>query len=180
MRRNKPRDPRGRHIRVYVDLLNCPAYRALSFTSKALFFDLRSKITATNNGNISATLSDLKHHGWNSSATLSKSLYELRALGFIDVTVQGGLKQGKRRPSLYRFTDLEVFEQPKLGIQPLPDTRDYSRINSVSEAKFLLKTRCAELKELGKKRQQSNKKLPVLRLNHTNSDYERQSLNSDS
>lgn len=161
MKKNKFVDPHGRHIRVYVDLLNSPAYRVLGFSAKALFFDLRSKITRTNNGNISATLSDLKHYGWNSSATLSKSLYELRALGFIDVTVEGGLKQGRRMPSLYRFTDLEVFEQPKLGIQPLRETRDYSQFKSVSEAKFRLKTRCAELKEVGKKKQQSNKKLPV-------------------
>lgn len=92
----KPRDPNGRHTRIYVTLLNSPAWRVLGPSSAKLFMDLRASVTGTNNGNLSAALSDMKHRGWIASATLSKALYELRALGFLAVTREGGLRMGTR------------------------------------------------------------------------------------
>lgn len=154
-------DPLGRHVRVYVDLLNTPAWRALGFSAKALFLDLRASVQSTNNGNISATLTQMKHRGWTAPTTLAKALYELRVLGFIAVTVEGGLRQGSRVPSLYRFTDLDVFEQPKIGVQAIKATHDYRGFESVREAEQALIVGLEKLKAEGRKKQQIKKKSPV-------------------
>ena len=161
MAKPKFQDPQGRHIRVYASLLNSPAYRVIGFAAKALFFDLRERLTGTNNGNIGAALSELRHKGWTSSSTLAKALYELRAMGFIAVTVEGGLKQGRRMPSLYRFTDLEVFDQPKIGVQSTKATHDYLRYEAVRDAEHALSERFAELQGEGKKKQLTKKNPPV-------------------
>lgn len=135
----KFKDPNGKHVRVYATLLNSPAYIVLGYAAKALFIDLRNQLTSTNNGDISATLSDLKHRGWSSSATLAKALSELRTMGFIAVTRMGGLKLGTRICTLYRFTDLEVYQQPKTGVQAVKATHDYALIKSLREAEQVMK-----------------------------------------
>ncbi|MCY0389136.1 hypothetical protein OVY01_18480 [Robbsia sp. Bb-Pol-6] len=163
-------DPQGRHIRVYVKLLHSPAWRVLGFSAKALFTDLRAIVTGTNNGNISAALSDMKHKGWTAPTTLAKALYELRAMGFIAVTVEGGLRQGTRVPSLYRFTDLEVFEQPKVGVLAMKATHDYARFESVREAEQALAEGFEKLQAAGRKKQQSNKKTPVQKMYRSNTE----------
>jgi hypothetical protein len=172
MAKAKYQDPQGRHIRVYATLLNSPGYRVLGFAAKALFFDLRDKLNGTNNGNINATLAEMKHKGWNSSATLAKALYELRAMGFIAVTVEGGLKQRKRTPSLYRFTDLPVLEHPKIGIQAITATNDYLQYQTVRDAERALEEKFSELKAEGKKKQLTKKNLPVQNLNCASSKNE--------
>jgi hypothetical protein len=172
MAKLKPKDPNGPHIRVYYSLLNSPAYRVLSFSAKALFTDIRSKLTRTNNGNLSAALSDMKHKGWSSSATLSRALYELRAMGFISVTRAGGLKMGTRVCTLYRFTDIDVFEQPKEGVLATKATHDYLRFKSVRDAEQALLEGVAQLQEQGKKKQLSKKNSPVQILNHISSESE--------
>lgn len=173
-------DPNGRHIRVYVSLLNTPAWRVLGFSARALFMDLRATVTATNNGNICAALSEMKHRGWTASATLAKALYELRAMGFIAVTIEGGLRQGTRVPSLYRFTDLDVFEQPKVGVQAIKATHEYRRFESVRDAEQALVEGLEKLQEAGKKKQQTKKKLPVQKMNWSSSKSELESRFSSS
>ncbi len=167
----KPKDPGGRHIRVYCSLLDSPAYRVLSFAAKALFTDLRSQVTGTNNGNLSAPLADMKHKGWVSTATLSKALYELRSLGFISITRVGGLRMGTRVCNLYRFTDLEVFDFPKLGIQAIKATHDYKVFDSVRVAEIALRDGVAALMAEGRKKQ-LKKNVPVRNLNRIGSGNE--------
>ena len=133
-RAKPPRDPSGKHVRLYNTMLDSPAYRALGWSSRALLVDLRASLTATNNGNISATLTTLKHRGWKSPATLANALFELQALGFIAKTRGGGVEYGSKVCSLYRFTDRECFEFPKLGILHHKETHDYARFSSLAEA----------------------------------------------
>ena len=173
-------DPNGRHVRVYVSLLNTPAWRVLGFSAKALFLDLRAAVTATTNGAISATLAEMKHRGWTSSATLAKALYELRALGFLAVTVEGGLRQGSRVPSLYRFTDLDVYEHPKTGVQAIQATHDYRRFETVREAERAITEGLKKLQAEGRKKQQTKKKLPVQKLNPSSSETEPERIFSSS
>lgn len=161
MAKPKFQDPNGRHIRVYCSLLNTPAYRVLGFAAKALFVDMRAMATGTNNGNLSAALSDMKHRGWASSSTLARALYELRAMGFIAVTRGGGLKLGTRVCNLYRFTDLDVFDHPKVGVQAIKATHDYLKFESLHAAERALADGVAELLADGKKKQVAKKKLPV-------------------
>lgn len=171
MARYKPIDPKGRHIRVYVSLVHSPAYRCLGWAARALFFEMRSAVNGSNNGNISAALADLRHVGWKSSQTLARALYELRALGFIAVTREGGLRQGSRMPALYRFTDLEVFDQPKISVQACKPTEDYARFTTLAEARAALRDGVARLQEKGR-RKQFPKKLPVPKRNRIASETE--------
>ncbi len=172
MAKPKYKDPNGRHIRVYCSLLNAPAFRVLGSAAKALFLDLRSQVNGTNNGDLSATLTELKHRGWRHPATLSNALYELRVMGFIAVTRMGGLKLGSRVCTLYRFTDLEVFEQPKTSVQQMRATHDYLAFKSVAEAERALTKGVKELKAEGRKKQAPTGKAPVQNLNRASSKNE--------
>ena len=111
MAKQRFRDPRGPHLRVYHELMHSPAYRVLSRSARALFFDMRVKLNGSNNGNIEATLKTLRHAGWSSGHTIASALYELQAVGFIVRTRSGSYAIGKGQCALYAFTDLDVFEQ---------------------------------------------------------------------
>jgi hypothetical protein len=132
-------DPNGGHVRMYWTLLDSPAYLALSWTARALYVDLRRKLIGTNNGNIEATLSILKHRGWKSSATLHYALKELLSVGLMAQTRQGGIAYLSKQCSLYRFTDCEVFEHPKQGFPAAKATYDYRAFDKLSVAKALVR-----------------------------------------
>lgn len=144
-----------RHCRIRHEVTDSPAFRVLSYSARALYLDLRARVQSTNNGNINATLSEMKHRGWTSSATLSKALRELEVMGFIAKTRDGGIGANAKLCCLYRFTDLDVHEWPKLGIGPIKATYDYRKFESVKAAEaemarhrarveFLQQTRRAE------------------------------------
>ncbi|MFZ1363974.1 MAG: hypothetical protein WAS90_03635 [Brachymonas denitrificans] len=111
------------------------AWRALGYTSQALYVVLRRRLTATNNGNINAELGGLKHYGWNAPATLSKNLRELQAVGLIAKTRQGGIARSEKVCNLFRFTDEPVFEQPKLNIPACKATNEWQQFKTLKEAK---------------------------------------------
>lgn len=139
MRKNIPKDPLGGHVRLYWTLLDTAAYLALGWSSRALYVDLRRKLNGHNNGNIEATLSTLKHRGWRSSATLNKALKELIAVGLIAQTRQGGIASMSKICSLYRFTDVDVFEFPKHGIDKIKATNDYRSFTSLAQARAVIR-----------------------------------------
>lgn len=123
------------HIRVTLSLLDSPAFIALDWSARALFLDLRHRMRGTNNGNISAALSELRHRGWNSSATLVKALRQLEAVGLLRKTRQTiGVVRGSKVCNLYRFTDIEVYERAKLGIPAMKATDDYKTFKTLGEA----------------------------------------------
>ncbi|MCE1175811.1 MAG: hypothetical protein LWW76_01675 [Burkholderiales bacterium] len=172
MAKNKQwQDPNGKHLRLYHSLLNSPAFVALKPSSKVLFFRMRMDLGATNNGDISATLSTLKHHGIKSAATLASALNELQTLGFISKTFQGGLSMGKRNCCLYRFTDIDCFEFPKKGIKAIKATSDYLGIKSIKEAQAMLKSKAAPIQKI---------KSPIQKSNRTDSKIEAYGQNTDS
>lgn len=143
------------HVRIRHDLLNSPAYRVLPAKAVKLYNDLRAKLNSSNNGNIEATLKDLKHRGWKSSSTLFAALRELEHMGFIAKTRQGGIAAMSKVCNLYRFTDLDVYEHPKQGIQPIRATLDWLRLDSVRAAE-------AHLRELPKPSKKSKVRNPKL------------------
>lgn len=67
-----PADPRGGHIRLYWELVDSVAWRALTWAERGLYLAMRRKLLGTNNGNIEATLGTLRHAGITSSASLAK------------------------------------------------------------------------------------------------------------
>ncbi len=139
MNKNKHEMGRGGHIRLYWDLLDSLAWRALSWVEKGLYIAMRRKLRQTNNGNIEATLATLKHYGITSPATLSKGLKSLQAVGLIAKTRQGGIAYGSKVCSLYRFTDEQTFEHPKLGVKACKVTNDWQKFKTLGEARAAIK-----------------------------------------
>ena len=133
------------HCRVRHEVLNSPAWRVLGFPAKALYMDLRARLNSTNNGNINAVFSELKHRGWSSSATLSRALKQLERMGFIAKTRQGGIAALSKVCTLYRFTDLPVLEHPKQGVPEIKETHDYRKFESVREAQKAIEGKLSEV-----------------------------------
>jgi hypothetical protein len=127
------------HVRVRLDVLNSPAWRVLSFTARALYMDMRASLRSTNNGDINAALGTLTHKGWSSRTTILKAIGELIALGFVAKTRQGVGGPTSGSCSLYRFTDVPAFEQPKIGIEACKATFDFLAFKSLEDAQQALR-----------------------------------------
>ena len=139
MARKSPADPRGGHVRLYWSILDSPAWRVLTHADVRVYLALRRKLGRTNNGDINATLAELKHAGISSSSTLAAALHRLESLGFIEKTRQGGIANGGKLCSLYRFTDEPTFEIKKIGVAAGPATNDWQRFPSMQEARAALR-----------------------------------------
>jgi len=162
MAKQKYRDPRGPHLRVYHELMFAPAYRVLSRSAKALFFDMRAKLNGSNNGNIEATLNKLKHVGWTSGHTIATALYELLALGFIVRTRSGSYAIGKGQCALYGFTDIEILEQ-KGKCDSAPAAFNHRAYESVGHAQQALKEGVERLRAFSKKLDEERKNLALVK-----------------
>lgn len=130
-----PKDPRGGHIRLYWAIADSLAWRALSHADVRVYLALRRKLKATNNGDINATLTEMRHAGISSSSTLSMALHRLEALGFIAKTRQGGIAHGGKLCSLYRFTDEPTFDIAKAGVHAGPATNEWQRFQTLDDAR---------------------------------------------
>lgn len=134
-RSNPPKDPRGGHVRLYWLILDSPAWRALTHADVRVYLALRRKLGRTNNGDINATLAEMKHAGISSSSTLSAALHRLEALGFIEKTRQGGIANGGKLCSLYRFTDEPTLAIAKAGVRAGAATNEWARFKKIAEAR---------------------------------------------
>lgn len=132
---SKKSDPRGGHTRIYWDIQDSAAWRALAFSSQSLYLAMRQKIGSRNNGNIEATINTMRANGFASKATLSKALRELLAVGLIAKTRQGGIARSTKECSLYRFTDVPAHEFPKQGVAPQLATNEWRKFKTLAEAK---------------------------------------------
>jgi hypothetical protein len=128
-------DPRGGHVRIYWEILDSHAWHALSWADIGLYVALRRKLKGTNNGNIEATLGSLRHFGITSSASLSKGLRALQAVGLLAKTRQGGVASGGKLCCLYRFTDVPVLDHPKQGVKATRATDEWKRFRTHAEAR---------------------------------------------
>jgi len=136
MKRNAiPKDPRGGHVRLYWAILDSPAWRVLTHADVRVYLALRRKLGKTNNGDINATLAEMRHAGIGSSSTLSSALRRLEALGFIEKTRQGGICFGGKLCSLYRFTDEPTFEIAKAKVKSGPATDEWRKLSNMVEAR---------------------------------------------
>ena len=134
-----PKDPMGGHVRLYWSMLDSHAWRALSHADVRVFLAMRRKLKRSNNGDINATLSEMRHAGISSSSTLSAALHRLEALGFIEKTRQGGIAAGGKRCSLYRFTDQVTFDIPKVGVIATQATNEWGRFQTIAAAREAVK-----------------------------------------
>lgn len=116
-------EPRYQVPRELADSL---AFRSLPNASKVLWHDLMMSYRGRNNGNINATMHDLKWYGWRAPATLAKSLAYLIAHGFLAETRKGGGNScSLQQCCLYRFTHLATNANDRIGIKAGSATHDY-------------------------------------------------------
>lgn len=142
-----PKDPRGGHVRLYWAILDSPAWRVLTHADVRVYLALRRKLGKTNNGDINATLAEMRHAGISSSSTLSSALRRLEALGFIVKTRQGGIAFGGKLCSLYRFTDEPTFDIPKAGVRSGVATNEWGKFNNMAEARAAVRLLTAHKKK---------------------------------
>lgn len=142
-------DPRGHHIRIYSDLYDSPAFRALSPHDVLTYLALLRDLKGTNNGDLSLPRTKAKDRGVSHHVTLARSLRALAAVGLIALTRKGGCaKGGKKLVNLYRVTDREVFAMPNKFVEAYPATNDWKKIKSVEEAHALIAKAEAEIKRV--------------------------------
>jgi hypothetical protein len=139
-------EPRYQVPRELADSL---AFRSLPATAKLLWHDLMMQFRGKNNGNINATLSQLKYYNWRSTSTLSRALAYLIAHGFLHETRNGGGNNcSLQQCCLYRFTHLPVNANDKLGIKGGAPTYDYRKYDP---KKLPEKITLTHLKQLSRK-----------------------------
>jgi hypothetical protein len=148
------------HVRITLTLLNSPAFVALDYSAKALFLDMRSRLRGSNNGNLNAAYSELRHRGWKSETTLAKGLRPLEAVGLIRKTRETiGVERGSKVCNLYRFTDVDVYAFPKLEIEAMRSTHDYKQFTSLGHARAVVAAASGPKKKLGPRKKTSMQKL---------------------
>lgn len=81
-----------------------PDYIALSYSAKALLFELAYQYRGKNNGDLTAAWAPMKARGWKSKATLSGALEELLDAGLVSCTRQGRFVNPGGVCSLYALT----------------------------------------------------------------------------
>jgi hypothetical protein len=124
---------------IPLEILKSPAYIALGFSARSLYVELRMRMNGHNNGNINAALSELRHRGFNSPATLAKCLRQLEATKLISKTRETiGVVNGSTICNLYCLTDIDVLEIPKLNISASKATHLYREIKTLREARQLV------------------------------------------
>ena len=139
-------EPRYQVPRELADSL---AYRSLPDKAKLLWHYLMMQYRGNNNGNISATLSQLEYYNLRSSSTLAKALAYLIAHGFLRETRNGGGNNcSLQQCCLYRFTHLPVNPNDKIGIKGGAATFDYRQFDP---AKLPEEITLTELKKLSNK-----------------------------
>lgn len=88
------------------NFLNSDAMMNLSGKACKLLWEFIHQVNGKNNGDLQATWSIMEGRGWNSKATLSKAIKELREAGIITQTRQGG----RHKCSLYALTFIAIDE----------------------------------------------------------------------
>ncbi|MEJ1934705.1 hypothetical protein WDZ92_31280 [Nostoc sp. NIES-2111] len=82
------RDP-GAFMALPCAVMDCPAYRRLSYAARSLLMDIFRQFVKDNNGRLLASRAYLAGRGWNSADVINRAKRELLEAGFIHETVKG-------------------------------------------------------------------------------------------
>lgn len=104
--KKKGRATTGRFLMLKHHVLESKEFAALSPRALKLLIDIASKFNGRNNGDLSATFSELSKRGWKSSGTVDKAKKELLDRKWLILTRQGG----RNRCSLFALSWLPVDE----------------------------------------------------------------------
>jgi hypothetical protein len=122
-------------------VIDSEAYAALTFSSRSLLVLLTRQLTKDNNGHLQATAKYLKGFGFASEHTVSRSIKELIAHGFLYRTRYGGYQQGA---SQYAVTWLSITNRNGLfldGFQPCA-WRDWKPADKKTPPSKMQSTNC--------------------------------------
>lgn len=150
-------DPRGHSLRIYKDIYTSAAFKSLSPVDVMAYLALLAELKQYNNGDLSLPLTRAKTCGIGHHITLARSLRALCAVGLVALARKGGsTKGGQRLPNLYRMTDRDCYEIPKLHLEALSATYEWKRVTTVEQGQQLIqaaedavKKDAAKLKSLG-------------------------------
>jgi hypothetical protein len=104
--RHKGRATTGRFLMLPHRVLKSSEFASLSPRAVKLLIETASRFNGQNNGDLSATFSELSKRGWRSAATLDKAKKELVKKKWLILTRQGG----RNKCSLFAVSWLPVDE----------------------------------------------------------------------
>jgi hypothetical protein len=103
------------------------------------YLALLSELKQYNNGDLSLPLTRAKKCGIGHHITLARSLRALCAVGLVALARRGGsTKGGQRLPNLYRVTDRDCYDIPKLHLEAMSATNEWKRITTVEQGHQLI------------------------------------------
>ena len=147
-KRSAFKDQRGHHIRVYSEVYDSPAFKALTPPDVMAFLSLLRDLKSTNNGDLSLTLTKAKERGISHHTTLARSLRALCAVGLICLTRKGGATRGGQRlPSLYAVTDIDVYEMRHKQVEARKADFAWRKVTTVEHGRNLIDQAEANVKK---------------------------------
>lgn len=109
-----PKDPRGKHVRLYIEMLKSPAWLSITPMDRTVYQALRAGLGPANNGDLSLPLTVARDFGVGSQTTLAKGLRACCAVGLIAVTRPSSRdRAGQWLATLYRLTDEPSYPMTK-------------------------------------------------------------------
>jgi hypothetical protein len=103
----KPKNPRGRFVMLYQDLIESEAWKSLGSNAQALYVYIAARYNGKNNGRISFAAREAVLALHVSKATAGRVFKDLINRGFIAIVRRSGfnLKRGPGRATEYRLTE---------------------------------------------------------------------------
>lgn len=101
-------------------LLKCSDFASLSGSALKVLLHLGSQFNGKNNGDLSATLTDVRACGVRSSSTLAAAIVELQQRSLITCTRTGRFMRPGGRCALYGLTWLAIDDCPGKGLEHPP------------------------------------------------------------
>ena len=102
---DKPKKRVDPYVIIGSEILVTEAYKALSYSARAMLVELLHFYTGTNNGRIFIAPEMLRDRGF-SKNTATKAFRELCAIGFIYMTRRGGSARTSPIPASRTFSDM--------------------------------------------------------------------------
>jgi hypothetical protein len=138
-KRSAFKDQRGHHIRIYSEVYDSPAFKALTHPDVMAYLSLLRDLKGSNNGDLSLTLTKARERGICHHTTLARSLRALCAVGLIYLTRKGGATRGGQRlPSLYAVTDVDVYEMRQKQVDARKADFAWRKVTTVEHGRNLI------------------------------------------
>ena len=116
----KGRSDSGSYFQLPHKLLKCEDFTSLSGSALKVLLHLASQFNGKNNGDLSATLTDVRAKGVRSSSTLAAAIVELQQRNLIICTRTGRFMRPGGRCALYGLMWLEIHDCPGKDLEHPP------------------------------------------------------------